>query len=130
MALRLSKKHGVNPSMGVCPICLKDNQEILLLGELPDDAEAPMRVLSNICDECKGKIEEGFYPLVVIKDIPERMVKNGLVSMEDAKREGHILFVKKESMSNVPDSLFSYIPESLYRQIVNNTGEKNPEGDK
>lgn len=130
MALRLSKKHGVNPSMGVCPICLKDNQEILLLGKLPNDAEAPMRVLSNICDECKRKIEKGFYPLVVIKDIPERMVKNGLVSMEDAKREGHILFVKKESMPNVPDSLFSYIPESLYRQMVDNTGEKNPEGDK
>lgn len=130
MALRLSKKHGVNPSIGVCPICLRDNQEILLLGKLPNDAEAPMRVLSNICNECKSKIEEGFYPLVVIKDIPERAVKNGLVSMEDAKREGHILFVKKESMSNVPDSLFSYIPESLYRQMVNNTGEKNPEEDK
>lgn len=130
MALRLSKKHGVNPSMGVCPICLKDNHEILLLGKLPGDVEAPMRVPSNICDECKSKIEEGFYPLVVIKDIPERMVKNGLISMEDAKREGHILFVKKESMSNVPDSLFSYIPESLYRQMVNNTGEKNPEEDK
>lgn len=130
MALRLSKKHGVNPSMGVCPICLKDNNEILLLGKLPDDAEAPMRVLSNICDECKSKIEEGFYPLVVIKDIPERMVKNGLVSMEDVKREGHILFVKKESMSNIPDSLFSYLPESLYRQMVDNTGEKNPEEDK
>lgn len=130
MALRLSKKHGLNPSIGVCPICLKDNQEILLLGKLPGDAEAPMRVPSNICNECKSKIEEGFYPLVVIKDIPERMVKNGLISMEDAKREGHILFVKKESMSNVPDSLFSYIPESLYRQMVNNTGEKNPEEDK
>lgn len=130
MALRLSKKHGLNPSIGVCPICLKDNQEILLLGKLPGDVEAPMRALSNICNECKSQIEKGFYPLVVIKDIPERMIKNGLVSMKDAKREGHILFVKKESMSNVPDSLFSYIPESLYKQLVNSTGEKNPEEDR
>ena len=41
--IRLSEKHGVNPSIGVCFYCNQDNGEVVLPGRLPDDREAPRR---------------------------------------------------------------------------------------
>lgn len=51
----LSKKHGVNPSIIVCPICGKETG-IALLGKLKRDEEAPMRMLSDPCDDCVSKL--------------------------------------------------------------------------
>jgi hypothetical protein len=58
--IKLSDKHGLNPSINVCPFCGKD-KEILLFGRLKGDAKAPQRVISNYepCDECKAKMQHG-----------------------------------------------------------------------
>ena len=40
-SIKVSEKHGVNPSMEVCFICGQDTGAILLLGRLPGDKEAP-----------------------------------------------------------------------------------------
>ena len=55
--IRISEKHGVNPSLLVCPICGKDNGSIALVGRLPMDAEAPrhMTDMLNPCAECHIK---------------------------------------------------------------------------
>ena len=50
--IELSPKHGVNPSIIVCPICGKD-VGIALLGKLKGDVEAPKTVQGDMCDECK-----------------------------------------------------------------------------
>lgn len=59
--IRISKKHGVNPSMAICFFCNQDKGEIILTGRLPNDAEAPMRACWDMepCDECKGYMEQG-----------------------------------------------------------------------
>lgn len=57
--IRISEKHGVNPSLMVCPLCQKDTG-VALLGKLRGDAEAPRRMLDQeACDECKKHMEQG-----------------------------------------------------------------------
>ncbi len=57
-SIRLSEKHGVNPTLGVCFICGGDTGEIGLLGRLPNDAEAPRKavLLLEPCAKCKEKV--------------------------------------------------------------------------
>lgn len=40
--IRVSEKHGVNPSITICPICGKETS-IALLGKLKGDKEAPRK---------------------------------------------------------------------------------------
>lgn len=50
-SILLSPKHGVNPSVGICAFCGHD-KEVLLMGKLKNDAEAPSSVISDYqpCD--------------------------------------------------------------------------------
>lgn len=58
-SIRLSEKHGVNPSVLVCFLCGGD-AGVALLGRLKDDAEAPSRVCDREpCRECKSYMERG-----------------------------------------------------------------------
>lgn len=59
--IRLSKKHGVNPTLGVCFFCGEDSGEIALLGKLKGDVEAPRRMVLNYnpCDKCKEHMSQG-----------------------------------------------------------------------
>ena len=58
MSLRLSKEHGLNPSLLVCPICGKD-VGIALLGA-NGGKTAPYQMISmDSCNDCKQKIKEG-----------------------------------------------------------------------
>lgn len=68
--IRLSEKHGVNPSLEQCFVCMKD-VGVVLFGKLKGDAEAPGRVClgpnSEPCDECKGFMEQGVILISVRK---------------------------------------------------------------
>lgn len=58
-SIKLSEKHGVNPSLVICTLCGKETGEIALLGRLKDDAEAPRHICTGtICKECNEKFEE------------------------------------------------------------------------
>ncbi len=59
--IRLSKEHGVNPTVGICFWCGGDDGSIALLGKLPGDAEAAHRSLLSYdpCDDCKAQFEQG-----------------------------------------------------------------------
>ena len=59
--VRISEKHGVNPSMGQCFWCGGDDGTILLVGRLPGDKEAPRRIFHSYdpCDECKTNMALG-----------------------------------------------------------------------
>lgn len=54
MSIRLSPKHGFNPSIVICPVCGKDTS-IALFGRLKGDTEAPKQIKGDLCDECKKK---------------------------------------------------------------------------
>lgn len=65
--IRISEKHGVNPSITICPICDKETG-IALLGKLKGDKEAPMRMLSDPCDDCVSKLGDDKIYILAIDD--------------------------------------------------------------
>jgi hypothetical protein len=65
--IRISEKHGVNPSITICPICGKETG-IALLGKLKGDKEAPMRMLSDPCDDCVSKLGDDKIYILAIND--------------------------------------------------------------
>lgn len=71
MGLRLSRKHGVNPSVEQCFYCLKD-VGVVLFGEMKRDAEAPRKVClgpdSDPCTECLGHMEKGIILISADED--------------------------------------------------------------
>lgn len=75
-SIKLSKEHGVNPSILVCPICGEDGS-IALLGRLKGtDEKAPMHMTDRTpCDKCINDLKEyekkGFVLIVVKDEFPE-----------------------------------------------------------
>lgn len=65
--IRVSEKHGVNPSITICPICGKETG-IALLGKLKGDKEAPMRMLSDPCDDCISKLGDDKIYIIAINN--------------------------------------------------------------
>lgn len=65
--IRVSEKHGVNPSITICPICGKETG-IALLGKLKGDKEAPMIMLSDPCDDCISKLGNDKIYILAIND--------------------------------------------------------------
>lgn len=55
--IRLSKKHGLNPSMVIYPICGKE-ESVAILGYIKGDKEAPRYIQGDICDECKARVAD------------------------------------------------------------------------
>lgn len=60
-SIRISQKHGVNPTIPVCFWCGKEKNEIALLGRLPHDAEAPKNMVLDYdpCEECLSQWDQG-----------------------------------------------------------------------
>lgn len=56
-SVTLSKKHGLNPSMVICPICDKE-ESVAILGYIKGDKEAPRYIQGDICDECKARVAD------------------------------------------------------------------------
>jgi len=68
MGIRISEKHGVNPSLSQCFVCM-EAKGLVLLGKLPGDKEAPrqMCIDKEPCDKCKAWMEQGVI-LISVKD--------------------------------------------------------------
>ncbi|MCX8074162.1 MAG: hypothetical protein N2749_01060 [Clostridia bacterium] len=66
--IKLSKKHGFNPSIPVCFWCGKEKNEIALFGELPKDKEAPMKAVYDYtpCRECQKKMAQGILVIEAV----------------------------------------------------------------
>ena len=65
--ITLSKKHGLNPSITVCPICGKEIG-IALLGKLKGDEEAPRKIIGDLCDDCISKLGNDKIYILAIND--------------------------------------------------------------
>ena len=76
--IRLSEQHGVNPSVGKCFYCQGDTNTLMLLGQLPDDAEAPRGMVWDLepCDQCKGYMEQGVIVIGVEDGEYEKIEKD------------------------------------------------------
>jgi hypothetical protein len=87
--IRLSEKHGLNPTLVRCFVCGEDTGELALMGRLPGDAEAPRRMALNKrpCEKCRGLMAQG---VVLIS------TRNG-ESGEDPYRTGGWCVIKEEA---------------------------------
>lgn len=73
-SIKLSKEHGVNPSILLCPVCKKD-AGLALMGHLKGDMEAPKyQYDQNPCQDCKDEIT-GYgdlgFTFIILKDEAE-----------------------------------------------------------
>lgn len=87
MSVRLSEKHGVNPTMGVCFWCGEDDGTIALLGRLPNDREASRKTVLSYdpCDTCKENMALGIT-LIEARPRPEH---EGMPAINGTRRDPH-----------------------------------------
>lgn len=97
--VRLSEKHGVNPTISTCFWCGKEKNEIVLCGKLPGDKEAPMRAIINYepCEECKAKMENGIT-MMEASSTPRN--KNQAPMQKGIYPTGRWVVVSEEAISN------------------------------
>ena len=110
MSLRLSKEHGLNPSLLVCPICGKD-VGIALLGA-NGDKKAPYQITSiELCNDCKQKVKEGNTFILSAKQ-----------TSEGIKPTGAYILVPNECL-NVPISPkgIYFMEEFEFNKLINNS---------
>ena len=82
--IRLSPKHGLNPSMVMCFWCGEEKNELVLLGRMNrEDSEAPRKILRDYepCDKCKELFSHGVHIIGVsetpaIEGLPPITVQN------------------------------------------------------
>ena len=75
--IRVSREHGVNPTIPLCFFCGEPKNEVALLGKLPDDAEAPRNCVLDMvpCDTCAERRKTHVH-LVVVKDGQDDVVED------------------------------------------------------
>ena len=116
MGLRLSKEHGVNPSIDTCFVCGEEIDLILFGTSYKDEngktAKAPAKICSGrLCKKCEELIERGYVFFIVVKD--GKPCKN-------PQRSGPIVQMKKEVAKEMfHDGVhnINYLEESAYKQI-------------
>jgi hypothetical protein len=126
-SIKLSEKHGVNPSIEQCFVCMKD-VGVVLFGKVKGDQEAPRRVCfgpnSEPCDECKGYMKQGVI-LISVREPAER-----LHICTDCKHEWLSPVYKAEESSNISGIQSPNCPSCDSRNVAISPGEvedpKNP----
>ena len=60
-SIKISPKHGLNPTIPVCFWCGKQKNEIALMGRMTDDIEAPKNMVLDYvpCEECQNHMAMG-----------------------------------------------------------------------
>ena len=125
-SIKISPKHGVNPTLPVCFFCGKDKGEIALLGHIKarkdngkidhsSDIEAPMRMVLNYepCDECKANMAMGTTIIEVVtkKDAPN----NRMEIAPGAIPTGSWNVIKNEAFERIFKDMIS---EKLFNNVI------------
>lgn len=107
-SIKISPKHGVNPSVLHCECCGK-NYGVALLGKLKKDAEAPRNIYQGLCNDCQGVIDQGGAMLIEVKDGE---------SGNNPYRTGRLVGVSKDFKErNHIDHPIMYMPQSLFSKV-------------
>ena len=109
-SIKLSPKHGVNPSILRC-ICCGDSYGVAMLGKLKGDAEAPREIFQGLCKECQGVIDKGGAMIIEVKD-GERG--------ETPYRTGRIVGVAKDCKERNNLEPIMYMEESMFSSAFSN----------
>lgn len=115
--IKISKKHGLNPTIPVCFWCGEEKHEIALLGEVKTDDggefKAPMHMVLNYepCEECQRKMNMG-VTLVEVTSQPTS--ENHLPIQENAFPTGKWVVIKPEAARRI----FGNFPEGKNKALV------------
>lgn len=119
MSIKHSKKHGVNPTIPVCFFCGNEKNEVALLGELPDDIEAPKYTVLDYepCDACKEQMDKG----VAVVEVTTDPFKDGRPPIQDnLYPTGRWAVLTKESAKKMfsTDNTFLLIDTEIMDDIL------------
>jgi hypothetical protein len=94
--IRLSPRHGVNPSVGVCFLCGEDDGTVVLPGMMKGDKEAPRRAVwtREPCPKCKDWQKQGVI-LISVSDAKT-------TDKDDPYRTGGWVVIKDEAVERWP----------------------------
>ena len=102
--IKLSPKHGVNPTLAVCAWCGEETGEVVLLGKLPNDEEAPRHMVFGYepCPKCAEQWNKGIAfievePLSVDSPKMPISVQNGIRYVPT----GRLAVLTEEGTNNV-----------------------------
>lgn len=98
--IRLSEKHGVNPTLPKCFWCGKDTGEVALLGKLPDDKEAPRSCFISYdpCPACTEIWSKG----VVFIEVEASSSKREMIAPGAAPTGRHFA-IRKDAFERIFD---------------------------
>lgn len=137
-SIKISPKHGVNPTIPVCFYCGEPKNEIALLGKIGgrgEDLEAPKHLVIDYepCDKCKEMWQQG-VPLV--EAVSSYYIKDNRPPIQEDKATGTLLYptgrcvvLKIEAarrLFNIPESQIGLgkvllIDREVFSQIVGDT---------
>lgn len=109
--LRLSPKHGVNPSVEICYVCGKD-VGVILFGALKGDVEAPRKACINKspCAECKEWMTKGVICISVNPKLSQ--------DKEDPWRSGGWAVIKDEAITRFLEHNTELLADVLARRVM------------
>lgn len=102
-SVTLSKKHGLNPSIVICPICGKE-ESVTILGYIKGDKEAPRYIQGDICDECKARVADN---------------KCFVISVGENQRLKHYTIVSKDIFTQKIEDCAVLMKEADFNAIFN-----------
>ena len=110
-SIKLSPKHGVNPSITHCEGCGKEIG-IAMFGRLKGDAEAPRDVAMGLCDDCQKVIDQGGVMIVEVAD------GEGKKNPKNPYRTGRIVGCSKQykERNNISTPMI-YMEYSMFNEI-------------
>lgn len=111
-SIRLSPKHGVNPSITHCECCGKEIG-IAMFGKLKGDIEAPKDVFMGLCDDCQKVIDQQGLMIIEVRD-----GETG----KNPYRTGRIVGITKDAKERMFKDISSpicYMEQSMFSQMFN-----------
>lgn len=109
-SIKLSKKHGLNPSITHCECC-GEEIGIAFLGRLKDDAKAPKDIALGLCDRCQEIVDAEGLMIIEVRDGE---------SGKNPYRTGRLVGITKdakERMFNDVASPIVYMEQSMFSPI-------------
>ena len=131
--LVVSEKHGLNPTIPICFWCGQDKNEVVLLGKLPNDAEAPHRMWLpgdyEPCEKCAENRKLG-VDIMEASDVP--VIFDKQPPYGDVYPTGRHAIVKKEAVerlfgdnaAKIIEVGGCFVDKDIYEQIFSNEEEK------
>jgi len=111
MSIRLSEKHGVNPSVCVCFWCGEDRGDLVLAGRLAGDREMPHKCIVDYepCDACQAKMATG----ITLIEVSDHVIREDLAAINATRRDRH------PHPAHYPTGCWCVVTESGARKLFN-----------